>query len=584
MVSINEFDILNYIFKYKTFEKENFLKNNERLFDVDLTVTGLVNQLFLDNKLNLTEKAYLELDNYKVDNAVIMAAGMSSRFAPLSYENPKALLDVKGEKLIERQIRQLQEVGINDIVVVVGYMKEKLFYLEEKFNVKIVINEDYYKFNNPSSLILVTDKLQNTYICSSDNYFVENPFERYVYRSYYSSVYEEDFTKEYCVNYDENGRITDVTIGGENSWYMLGHVYFDRDFSKKFVKILKSEYENSETKENLWEDLYIRYINDLDMFIRKYDKNIIKEFDSLDELREFDEKYINNSVSFIFKNICEVLNCEQKDITEIKPIKSGMTNTSFKFDCKGNSYVYRHPGVGTENYINRKSEFQSMKIAKELGLDDSFIHMDFETGWKISKYIENVEILDYSNKSQVKKAVNMLKRLHKSKNYTEYKFDIFKQIEEFYLKLKCINKYDFNDVDFLFYNVKKLKDILYNDNFSECLCHCDSYDLNFLVDETEKMYLIDWEYSGMTDPAVDLGTFIACSDYSISDAVDIIEMYFDREVTNVELRHYLGYVAICSFYWFLWALYQENNGKNIGEYLYIWHDYTKKYSEYALNM
>lgn len=86
MVSINEFDILNYIFKYKTFEKENFLKNNERLFDVDLTVTGLVNQLFLDNKLNLTEKAYLELDNYKVDNAVIMAAGMSSRFAPLSYE------------------------------------------------------------------------------------------------------------------------------------------------------------------------------------------------------------------------------------------------------------------------------------------------------------------------------------------------------------------------------------------------------------------------------------------------------------------------------------------------------------------
>lgn len=213
MVSINEFDILNYIFKYKTFEKENFLKNNERLFDVDLTVTGLVNQLFLDNKLNLTEKAYLELDNYKVDNAVIMAAGMSSRFAPLSYENPKALLDVKGEKLIERQIRQLQDVGINDIAVVVGYMKEKLFYLEEKFNVKIVINEDYYKFNNPSSLILVTDKLQNTYICSSDNYFVENPFERYVYRSYYSSVYEEDFTKEYCVNYDENGRITDVTIG-----------------------------------------------------------------------------------------------------------------------------------------------------------------------------------------------------------------------------------------------------------------------------------------------------------------------------------------------------------------------------------
>lgn len=138
MISINEFDILNYIFKYKTFEKENFLKNNERLFNVDLTVEGLVNQSFLDNKLNLTEKAYLELDNYKVNNAVIMAAGMSSRFAPLSYENPKALLDVKGEKLIERQIRQLQEVGINDIAVIVGYMKEKLFYLEKNLKLRLL--------------------------------------------------------------------------------------------------------------------------------------------------------------------------------------------------------------------------------------------------------------------------------------------------------------------------------------------------------------------------------------------------------------------------------------------------------------
>ena len=59
-------------------------------------------------------------------NAIIMAAGMSTRFAPLSYELPKGLLNVKGEVLIERQIRQLQEAGISDITVVVGYMKESL--------------------------------------------------------------------------------------------------------------------------------------------------------------------------------------------------------------------------------------------------------------------------------------------------------------------------------------------------------------------------------------------------------------------------------------------------------------------------
>ena len=54
----------------------------------------------------------------KVDNAIILAAGMSSRFVPLSYEIPKGLLVVKGERLIERQIRQLKEAGIDDITVV----------------------------------------------------------------------------------------------------------------------------------------------------------------------------------------------------------------------------------------------------------------------------------------------------------------------------------------------------------------------------------------------------------------------------------------------------------------------------------
>ena len=56
----------------------------------------------------------------KVDNAIILAAGVSSRFAPISYERPKALIEVKGEVLIERQIRQLKEAGIPEIYVVTG--------------------------------------------------------------------------------------------------------------------------------------------------------------------------------------------------------------------------------------------------------------------------------------------------------------------------------------------------------------------------------------------------------------------------------------------------------------------------------
>ena len=175
-------------------------------------------------------------------NAIILAAGTSSRFVPLSSEIPKGLLDVKGEILIERQIRQLQESGIFDITIVVGYQAAKFEYLREKFGVELVINEDYDRYNNTSSVIRVLDRLGNTYICSSDNYFPENVFNDNPVKSYYSAKYAEGPTTEYCITSDSEDNIIGVTVGGEDSWYMVGHVYFSRDFSDAFKSILIEEY------------------------------------------------------------------------------------------------------------------------------------------------------------------------------------------------------------------------------------------------------------------------------------------------------------------------------------------------------
>ena len=162
----------------------------------------------------------------KTDNAVIMAAGTSSRFAPLSYEMPKALITVKGEVLIERQIRQLREAGINDIYIVTGYKAEMFCYLEEKFGVKLVHNPDYLTRNNNASINVIRDVLKNTYICSADNYFSENPFESEVSECYYSAVYADGETKEWCMETNDDGLITNVTVGGKDAWYMLGHTFF----------------------------------------------------------------------------------------------------------------------------------------------------------------------------------------------------------------------------------------------------------------------------------------------------------------------------------------------------------------------
>ena len=277
--------------------------------------------------------------SYTVDNAVIMAAGLSSRFAPLSFERPKALINVKGEVLIERQIRQLREAGIRDIIVVVGYKKEAFQYLKEKMGVTLVENPDYETRNNNSTIKRAERFLGNSYICSSDNYFTENPFERKVEEAYYSAEYAEGKTKEWCLTTDEKDWITDVAVGGYNQWYMMGHAFWSKEFSDRFLHILNSVYERPETAGMLWETIYANHIELLKLKIRKYPPHYIYEFDSLDDLREFDSRYMRHTGSHFIRKACEYLGCTEDRIRNCMPWQTRDGETiGFLFEYSGNTY------------------------------------------------------------------------------------------------------------------------------------------------------------------------------------------------------------------------------------------------------
>ena len=276
----------------------------------------------------------------KVDNAIIMAAGTSSRFAPLSYEKPKALIEVRGEILIERQIKQIKEAGIDNIIIVTGYKADQFHFLKDEYGVKLVYNPDYLIRNNNSSIYAIKEYLGNSYICSSDNYFVKNPFEKEVDESYYSAVYVAGSTDEWCIK-EENGWIKGVKIGGRNSWIMMGHVFWSENFSRLFLSILEEEYCKEDTANKLWEDIYIDHIDELDMKIRKYPDDFIFEFDTLDELRLFDKSYFDDTRSEILKGIKDKLKIEERDIRDLKSFKGRDNSASgFCFSAFEKKYKY----------------------------------------------------------------------------------------------------------------------------------------------------------------------------------------------------------------------------------------------------
>lgn len=541
-----------------------------------LTSAGLVE----DGRI--TERGIAALEPYRVRNAVIMAAGLSSRFVPLSYERPKGMLRVRGEVLVERQIRQLLERGVTDITVVVGYKKEYFFYLAAKYGVSIVVNDEYASKNNSWTLWLVRDRLSNTYVCSSDDYFCENPFERYVWHAYYAAEYVEGPTEEWCITTGAQDRITGVTVGGSDSWVMLGHAYFDREFSQRFVPILEDEITRPGMAGRLWEEVYLRHIKGLDLRMRRYPAGVIYEFDSLGELEDFDPDFITNVDSEIFDNIVSVLGCTREEIRDVYPLKQGLTNLSCHFSTNDGEWVYRHPGVGTELLIDRAGEVAALETARELGIDSTFVYEDPERGWKISRFVRNARQPDPHDPAQLAEMMRMGRALHESDATVERRFDFYEEAKRYEGLLLEKGPIDIPGFAEMSRKVDRLEARVRADGAPVCLCHNDFFYMNFLIDESDKYYLIDWEYSGMSDYANDFGTCAVCCQLDDDEALAALGAYFGRTPTREEVRHNLAHVQLAGWCWYLWSLLKEAEGDFVGEWLYIYYGYAERYLDRVL--
>ena len=584
-VTRNEFELLYAV-------KKHGVQSHRRLRELAGVSTGFISQTlrgFEERGLvrdgAITELGLAALAPYKVDNAVIMAAGMSSRFVPISLEKPKGLLTVKNEVLIERQIEQLQAAGIRQIVLVLGYKKEAFFYLENKYEgVRILINPCYNTKNNSYTLFLAQKYIGNSYICSSDDYFASNPFEEYVYQAYYAAVHVREKTNEWYMIPDSRGNIAKVSRSGAEGDIMLGHVYWDRAFSKAMIGLLNGDQQEGRYDQELWETVLAEHVKQLPpMEIKVYPDDTIFEFDSLEELRAFDETYVNHTHSAIMKNIAQVLDCPEGEIRDLKTINAGLTNTSFVFSVRGEKYVYRHPAEGSEAFVSRAHEKKALELARDIGVEPTFLYMDGSEGWKISRYVEESRKPDYDSWEDSLRVLSVLRRLHGEKRSVDWDFlpwEAAAGIEEILRK----EKGGIADRDF-----EKLKEAVgkcfracRGDGVERRFCHCDTYRGNWMLTEQGDTILIDWEYAGNADPGCDLGGYIMDAMWPVPEAEKFIRAYCGEDCSEKLLFHYLAYTALISYYWYVWALYREACGAVMGESLYNWHVTARRYSRYLI--
>lgn len=288
--------------------------------------------------------------------------------------------------------------------------------------------------------------------------------------------------------------------------------------------------------------------------------------------------------SGIFDNVCRTLDCAPEDITEAVFIEAGLTNHSILITVKGEKYIYRDPGKGTEEIVNRKAEAFALQIASELGLDDTFIYEDPDEGWKISRYIEGCTELDYANREHVRRALQMARTLHTSGKTSPWSFDFFDEGVNIAAMLKDLGYPLPGDFEELLGRASLIAEKMRLEAGSPVLCHNDFYGPNFLV-KGDEMRLIDWEYAAMGDPTCDIGNFVSQgSGYSVEETIDILPLYYGRAATDEEKRHCVAAVGVVGWYWYVWAMYKEAMGNPVGEWQDIWYRAAKRFISAAEEM
>lgn len=230
---------------------------------------------------------------YKIERAIIMAAGFGNRMKPVTLETPKPLVKVNGIRMIKTVIEALHQNNIYEIYIVVGYLKEKFRFLEKIDGIQLIENPYYDVCNNISSLYVAREHIKNTIILDGDQ-IIYNPaiLSKEFDRSGYNAVWVDQDTNEWLMTV-KNGIVQSCSRnGGKCGWQLYSVSRWNEEDGKKLKRHLEIEFEKNKNTQIYWDDIAMFcYPEEYQLGIKEMKAGDIIEIDNLEELIEIDKSY-----------------------------------------------------------------------------------------------------------------------------------------------------------------------------------------------------------------------------------------------------------------------------------------------------
>lgn len=545
------------------------------------TVNPIINKLikedYLDKELLPLHKTKAYFEKKKTQKAIILAAGFGMRMVPINIEIPKGLIEVYGEPLIERIIKQLHDIKIFDIYIVVGFLKEKYEYLIDLYGVKLIVNAEYSVKNNLYSLRLASKYISNTYIVPCDIWSKENPFSLFEDYSWYAVNTANDIRSGIRIN-----RKMQLVPSKDIDKFvkLIGISYINSEDAVSLIRTINTLSKQNQYNNDFWETAL--FSSDIEIYAKITNPDDVIEINTYEQLRDIDNNsgtLRNEAISII----CEVLHSSPNEISNIKVLKKGMTNRSFLFSCKDKKYIMRIPGKGTDFLINRHNEADVYKVLNKKNISDEVLYISPENGFKISLFWNDTHVCNPNDKAEVQECMNLLRDFHFRGLKVDHEFDLFLQIDK-YERLRGNTPSVYRDYIATKENILSLRSFIESNTERKVLTHIDSVPDNFLFFEKDgktEIHLIDWEYAGMQDPHVDIAMFAIYSFYDRHQIDELIDMYFIEGCSKENRIKIYCYVAVCGLLWSNWCEYKLSLGIEFGEYSLRQYRYAKEFFHIA---
>ncbi|EGF51663.1 phosphotransferase [Bacteroides fluxus] len=493
---------------------------------------------------------------------------------------PYPLLPIMdGQCLLERTLGILEDLGYDKIILVVGY-KASLFDRFKSDKVSIVVNRDYRFTSSMGSLALAATCIDEDFLLIEGDVFYERVVLERLSQTRYDNclvLTEESGNGDEAFAETKNGFVVKISkdkhrivrFNGE----MLGLLKISKDTLCRMMLL----WEQSTNSLMNYEYILFDVTESVD---RPYIffKNLI--WGEVDNRADY-EKLINDVVPqlrrkenpFDKENLLEYLQQIFPDrcVTDAQIMQiGGMSNRNFRVTLGSDDYVLRVPGIGADGMVERRNEEINSLLGCKIGVNPEIIYFNSETGVKLAAFIKNAETLNSATvqrSENMRNVVRILRTLHNSNVRLNNEFNIFHEIEKYERLMKDAGGVMYAGWEDVRERVMSLEGYL-NDvlGVELCPCHNDLVAENFIKDENGKMYLIDWEYSGINDPMADLGALFLESRFTEDNMDYVLQGYFDGNVPETAKTKIIIYQILFDYLWAVWTVIKEAKGDDLGTY------------------